>query len=343
MKGKKILPIIISFLLLTPLVYGFGPTTHGYINTNAIPELPDSSIKQTIVNNRAYYDACFVAVDTTVLYYYTSASTYEATHSWSFCDALMKTAETDQQKACAYGCVAHLIQDSVSHNLFVPKQIRSLYIPNFPLHPLAEARFEAHIIKDYPIEYTKIQRVLKPLLQDEVMLDKFQQAVSTQTVLDVREHLKLFNSVLGDPGGFYSQYYFIGGFWKGMAYGDSTTGIIFLVLAGVTFALGYRFNRRLLKYIPTILFTLIGVFLMVGGISGLTTSSDFNYYMQIAIDRSQQVFTPQGWSTRYRFDPTGFTALNEASQSIMWVWVLIGIIFVGLIVWYVWRRFFKKK
>jgi hypothetical protein len=72
-----------------------------YVNTRMIEVLPPSQIKQTIVENRQYFDAGFIGTDVTVFYYISSGYTnpYEATHSWAFQEHCMKLAETDCQKA----------------------------------------------------------------------------------------------------------------------------------------------------------------------------------------------------------------------------------------------------
>jgi hypothetical protein len=69
-------------------------------------------------------------------------------HNWGIGRVLLKEAETDHQRACAYGYLCHLAADTVAHNYYVPYKI----IKSFPTitmkHTYWEMRFEAFVEKE---------------------------------------------------------------------------------------------------------------------------------------------------------------------------------------------------
>lgn len=69
-------------------------------------------------------------------------------HRWGIGRTLLKEADTDHQRACAYGYLCHLAADTVAHNYYVPYKI----IRSFPAitmkHTYWEMRFEAFVEKD---------------------------------------------------------------------------------------------------------------------------------------------------------------------------------------------------
>jgi len=323
----------------------YSGKTHMYINDKMIEQLPSSPIKDIITNNRQCFDAGFISVDVTVFYYFSSGmrSKYEATHSGSFCDELMRLSETDCQRAFAYGCWAHLIQDSVSHNEYVYERIKTYFAPNFPFHPIFELTPEAHIIKTHGESYTRLQYSLKPLLNDPILMNKFQQAVSKLTVINVKDEVKRFDEVIGDPEGFYTRAFGIPDVYKTFAYGNRTYGLIFLVSGIGLVGLSLKYKKRFFLILPIIFLILPGGFFLIGGIAGITSNADFDEYMNKCIDRSISVFQSSGWVTRYNYDPTGFAKLEEASSSVMFVWYLIGIGLISLISLYVYLKLKRKR
>jgi hypothetical protein len=280
-------------------------------------------------------------------------SKYEATHSWSFQKEFMKLAETDCEIAFGYGIAAHLIQDSVAHNYYVPERIQRYFGPNVPFHPIYELRPEAHIIKAFPNEYTRVQHALNPLMNDEQLMNKLQQAVSKVGQVNVEEEVKRFNDVLGNPDGFYTKAFGIPDIYKSFAYGNRTYGVVLMVFGLIVFAMNFKTRGRVknvfLQVILTVLMVLsffcilFGLLFLAGGVAGITTNDDFDYYMDMAIDRSVQIFQDSGWESRTDYDPTGFYTLGIADSKVMGVWIFAGIVVIGLLSFYVYFKLRKRK
>jgi hypothetical protein len=92
--------------------------------------------------------------DVTVIYYYTEWKSYRATHAWTFQAELWREAqESGDQRAMAFalGVAVHLLQDSITHNLWIPEKIRGTFVQNNIIHPLSEGLLESRLISEDPL------------------------------------------------------------------------------------------------------------------------------------------------------------------------------------------------
>ncbi len=111
-------------------------------------------------------------------------------HRWGIGRTVLKEAETDHQRACAYGYLCHLAADTVAHNYYVPYKI----IRSFPTitmkHTYWELRFEAFVEKE-------IWELARMICRDDrrandVMLRK----VLTTTLFSFGTNKRIFNSIM---------------------------------------------------------------------------------------------------------------------------------------------------
>lgn len=111
-------------------------------------------------------------------------------HRWGIGRTLLKEAENDHQKACAYGYLCHLAADTVAHNYFVPYKI----IRSFPTitmkHTYWEMRFEAFVDKDIWKLASIVCRADRRA--NDVLLRK----VLTTTIFSFGTNRKIFNSIM---------------------------------------------------------------------------------------------------------------------------------------------------
>lgn len=148
----KIISVLAVLMLIAGSVTAWGPNTHMYITDEALedcesdPSCANSIIYQTIKDNEDAYRCGYMFPDVTVIYYYLKWDNYEATHSWAFCSKALEVAETDAERAAAYGCMSHLIADAQAHNYFIPTLIEDTSIPNDVIHPIVEGLVETNYI-----------------------------------------------------------------------------------------------------------------------------------------------------------------------------------------------------
>ncbi|MFZ4856922.1 MAG: zinc dependent phospholipase C family protein [Desulfuromonadaceae bacterium] len=111
-------------------------------------------------------------------------------HRWGIGRTLLKEAENDHQKACAYGYLCHLAADTVAHNFYVPYKI----IRSFPAltmkHTYWEMRFESFVEKDIWELASMVCRA------DRRANDVLLRNVLTTTIFSFGTNRKIFNSIM---------------------------------------------------------------------------------------------------------------------------------------------------
>ncbi|MEE8573924.1 MAG: zinc dependent phospholipase C family protein [Thermodesulfobacteriota bacterium] len=65
-------------------------------------------------------------------------------HNWSVGRKVLDIAESDSQKAFAYGYLSHLAADTVAHNDFIPEMMIRSFATTIHRHIYWEMRFDAH-------------------------------------------------------------------------------------------------------------------------------------------------------------------------------------------------------
>jgi len=150
MKNKILLITFLSITLILcySSVIAPGPNMHLKLALSAIndPEVNNTLIANIIQNN---LDACFVGVeyaDSGIFEYYTNFKAYAGLHNYNMVDELLKLAKNDRDRAFAYCWKLHLAADSVSHNFFVPAEIRKTKLPNYIIHPIKELKIEGNYL-----------------------------------------------------------------------------------------------------------------------------------------------------------------------------------------------------
>ena len=141
---KKLIMFIL-FLLSVSLVSSYMPETHTIMNSQTILSSPNSDYSQIVQEYYSDFIACNVLSDISVFYYFSEGfskigTKYKQTHSQNLCERMIANAENDRQLSCAIGVCTHEVQDSVSHNDFVPEVIRRTYLVNGLVHIFAEEK-----------------------------------------------------------------------------------------------------------------------------------------------------------------------------------------------------------
>jgi hypothetical protein len=111
-------------------------------------------------------------------------------HRWGIGRTLLKEAENDHQRACAYGYLCHLAADTIAHNFYVPYKI----IRSFPAltmkHTYWEMRFEVFVEKDI----WELARIV--CRADRRANDVLLRNVLTTTIFSFGTNRKIFNSIM---------------------------------------------------------------------------------------------------------------------------------------------------
>jgi len=156
---------IISALQVTP-VQSWGPNTHQWLLTETMKLIPGTEVYALYQIHPDAMRAGLMFPDCMIIAYYTNFKAYAETHSWSFLEKLWAKADTPRERAFAYGVAFHLIQDSISHNEYIPKKIIETGIQNGIIHPLVEASVEAqYVMPETPSALESIDEFI-PLVKE---------------------------------------------------------------------------------------------------------------------------------------------------------------------------------
>ena len=111
-------------------------------------------------------------------------------HRWGIGRTLLKEAQTDHQRACAYGYLCHLAADSVAHNYYVPYKIIRSFATITMKHTYWEMRFEGFVAKE---TWALAHRVCRA---DQRGNDLLLRKVLTTTLFSFGTNKRIFNSIM---------------------------------------------------------------------------------------------------------------------------------------------------
>lgn len=130
-----------------------------------------------------------VGADITLAKKYTRAMQAHC-HSWQVGWQILDAAESDAQRAFAYGYLSHLAADVYSHNHFVPTQLVVSFRARTLRHVYWEARFDSMQAPEY-------RGIVRDLRQQEFPeCDDLVKRVVARTLFSFRTNKRIFNSVL---------------------------------------------------------------------------------------------------------------------------------------------------
>lgn len=111
-------------------------------------------------------------------------------HRWGIGLKVLKKAENDSQRACAYGYLCHLAADTIAHNYYVPyKMIRSFATVTMK-HAYWEMRFETFVDKE-------IWELAKDVCHtNQQANDKLLRSVLSPTIFSFGTNKRIFNSIM---------------------------------------------------------------------------------------------------------------------------------------------------
>lgn len=111
-------------------------------------------------------------------------------HRWDIGLKVLRSAVTGQQRACAYGYLAHLAADTVAHNYFVPYKLMRSFSTLTMKHTYWEMRFEGVVDKEI---WETGKRVSSEhfRVNDEMLRD-----VLSDTIFSFATNKRIFNSLL---------------------------------------------------------------------------------------------------------------------------------------------------
>jgi hypothetical protein len=183
--------LFVALLLAPDAAVAWGPISHLAHGSDVLANLITLPVglQQLLARHRAEFLYGCVGADITVGKKYTRAMQAHC-HSWEVGWQILAAAESDAQRAFAYGYLTHLAADVYSHNHFIPTQLIVSYEARTLRHIYWEARFDALQPRSYRSLVTLVRAHAFP------ECDRLVERVVARTLFSFRTNKRLFDSFL---------------------------------------------------------------------------------------------------------------------------------------------------
>ena len=183
---------IVGVLLLTPTpALAWGPITHivhGSTILANLTSLPDTLQVILAAHPDRYLYGCIGADIIQAKAYTRNLATH--CHSWPVAWNLVQAAETDGERAFAWGYLTHLSADIISHNHFVPTSLLRSFESRTANHAYWEARADALQKRRY---WREVRDVLRGRYED---CDRLVERVVHHTLFSFKTNKRIFDSLM---------------------------------------------------------------------------------------------------------------------------------------------------
>lgn len=179
------------FLLFLPdNVLAWGPATHMQLGWNILNNLsmiigPVRSLIETYP-----YDYLYGCISADIVVGKRFARELNHCHNWNVGFKVLEKAESQSQKAFAYGYLSHLAADTIAHNHFVPEKMVTAYSTRLLRHFYWEMRFDAMADR---MVWNLPYKIMEQVHQDN---DPLLERVVWDTLLSFKTNKTIFNNVL---------------------------------------------------------------------------------------------------------------------------------------------------
>jgi hypothetical protein len=374
MRKALVLVFVVALLACTPAVLARFPHEHVYLTLKAFREL-DTPITRLCGDKLELVQAGNNGADAPVIHYMDDKVTsYIGTHTKGTYEQCLIEAGSDVDARCVcYGMGLHIAQDDVHvYDYGVPKWIKKYWGSNVVLHAAAERKHEQMLLSDIQegklgtvVGYNEVVERTKhsydPFFSQEKFINLFNRATGTDMYSDIaivgaslrgeRWDQEVYGKKVGLPAW---TYVLIGGL--------IAVGALFIVLALLSkTSVGFK----AFSVVKGSLFALAGLILLASILTGQSWVW-FNYLLQpvgavmSVSDDEHRVWMEKGYEhTKYfleneelpHADASGLSyydedgkyhrgALNEAETRGIVLLVIVGILYLGLLVWMA-KKFIK--
>ena len=185
-----IISVILTVLLSPVDAHAWGPATHLELGRDI---LGNSALLAPAVRGiieRFSYDFLYGSISADIVVAKSFAREIEHCHNWRFGFNLLKRADSDDQKAFAYGYMSHLAADTIAHNFFIPERMVRSFATRMHRHVYWELRFDGLVdrsVWQLPREITR--KVHKEN-------DRFLDSVLRDTLLSFTTNKTIFSTIL---------------------------------------------------------------------------------------------------------------------------------------------------
>ncbi|OGQ46800.1 MAG: hypothetical protein A3H42_03515 [Deltaproteobacteria bacterium RIFCSPLOWO2_02_FULL_46_8] len=181
---------LLAFFATPSIAFAWGPGTHLDIALTVLQYgawvLP--ALRSLLQTYRDEFIYGSVSPDIVVGKKYAGAIHH--CHNWSIGKLILEEAQTDMERAAAWGYLTHLAADCIAHNYFVPYKMIVSYPNRSISHIYWEMRYDLYVPEAY---WKQIKHVTQGDYSD---FDRLLERVLKKTLFSFKTSKRIFNSIL---------------------------------------------------------------------------------------------------------------------------------------------------
>lgn len=181
---------LLLLLLIPDVAHAWGPGMHVELALGAIAQAAVAAPAVAALIRR-YPDAfLYGSASPDIVVGKKYAGYFHHCHNWRMGWLILHEAESDRQRAAAYGYLMHLAADVVAHNYFIPVKIVRSWSARLLTHTYWEMRFDLGV-KD--AAWRALDRIDQEEIED---FDRLLERVLKKTLFSFSTNKRIFNSIL---------------------------------------------------------------------------------------------------------------------------------------------------
>ena len=182
------LPAIL--LLLPDQAFAWGPATHLQLASTVLGNLPVLPPQIQSLLRSFPYDFVYGCIGADIITGKKFIEYAKHCHNWHMGMKVLEKAESDSQRAFAYGYLSHLAADVIAHNYFVPNHIIASFSTRLLNHAYWEIRFDTWADKSV---WELAGKVAREVHRDN---DPLLRATLDNTLFSFGTNKRIFNSMM---------------------------------------------------------------------------------------------------------------------------------------------------
>lgn len=187
------LTIIISLILIfivPDAALAWGPATHLELGYTVLSNARLLSAPVRLLIETFPYDFLYGNISADIVVGKNLVEELKHCHNWKIGFKLLRKAETNSQKAFAYGYLSHLAADTIAHNHFIPEMMIRSFSTRTLRHIYWEMRFDA--LADKKV-WQLPKKMVKEIHDDN---DRLLDSIIEDTPFSFRTNKTIFSSML---------------------------------------------------------------------------------------------------------------------------------------------------
>jgi len=190
-RAAAVIAVAVLLLLLFPADgWAWSPGTHIFLGQAVLANLDllPSAVAAALQSFPLDFLYGSIAADTSFVKKYVPAGRHS--HSWHVGEEILELAGTVRLQSFGLGYLAHLAEDAVAHNYFVPHQLVVTSATRALGHSYWEARFDQHIGEQC------LRTAREVIAQDHGVDDEHLDRIISPTIFSLRTNRRLFRGMV---------------------------------------------------------------------------------------------------------------------------------------------------